>query len=121
MSKSFVTMEQHQCPVCLKCFDTGSILMDRRVRPKFEQHTVTDFEMCAEHKKLRDEGFIALIELTRPPNMGESPLTVPRTGNLAHIKETAWPNVFDVPPPKNGIAVIEVGVIDKIKAMTGDG
>lgn len=121
MVKSFVSMEQHQCPVCLKCFDTGNILMDKKVRPKFDQRTVTDFEMCDEHKKMRDDGFIALIELTRAPVTGENALTVPRTGNLAHFKTTAWPSVFNVPPPKGGVAVIEVGVIDKIKAMTSDG
>ena len=32
MEKSYVTMEQKQCPVCGKIEDTGSLLLDKRLR-----------------------------------------------------------------------------------------
>lgn len=113
--KSHVSMEQHQCPVCLVFHDTGNLLLDKRLKPSMERTTVTGHSLCLEHQKLKDEGYIALIELTREPYSGEDPLSVPRTGSFAHVRAAAWPQLFNVPAPEGGIAVVEAGVIDKLK------
>lgn len=44
--KSYVSMEQNVCAVCGKTFDTGSILLDRRMQDSMERHTVTDWGLC---------------------------------------------------------------------------
>jgi hypothetical protein len=75
--------------------------------------------MCPEHKKLKDDGYVALVELQREPVYGEEPLAVPRTGKIAHIRRSAWP--FNVPVPPNGIAVVEVGVIERLVGMVDTG
>lgn len=107
-------MEQAQCPVCLELHDTGSTLLDRRLKPSMEQHTVTHFDLCPAHKKMRDDGFVALIELTREPRADEDALCVPRTGKYLHIRASAWPNIFNTPAPPKGIAMTEAGMIDKL-------
>ena len=61
MNKSYVTMEQHICIICGKEFDTGALLLDKRLRKQFDQHTTTGIGMCPEHKKLHEEGYIALV------------------------------------------------------------
>ncbi|MBL5864351.1 translesion error-prone DNA polymerase V subunit UmuC [Serratia fonticola] len=55
-------MEQHVCLVCGVPFDTGSLLLDKRLRASLERHTVTDWGLCPEHQKRFSEGFIALVE-----------------------------------------------------------
>lgn len=115
--KSHVSLEQAQCPVCLAVFDTGTILFDKRLRQSMERNTVTHWEMCAEHKKLFDEGYIALVELTREPRGGEDVLCVPRTGQIAHIREAAWPKIMNVPAPPKKLCVVEPGVVGKVMAL----
>lgn len=118
--KSHVSLEQAQCPVCLAVFDTGSILLDKRLRPSMEKNTVTHWELCAEHKKLFDEGYIALVELTREPHGGEDVLRIPRTGQIAHIYEAAWPRIMNVPVPPKKLCVVEPGVVGKVMALMGE-
>ena len=46
MEKSYVTLEQHVCPVCLKTFDTGNLLLDDKLRDVFKKYTVTGYGLC---------------------------------------------------------------------------
>lgn len=39
--KSYVTLEQKICVVCGRSYDTGSLLLDKRLRERFEHHTIT--------------------------------------------------------------------------------
>ena len=39
--KSHVSLEQHVCLVCGTAFDTGAILLDKRLRASMECHTAT--------------------------------------------------------------------------------
>lgn len=109
-----VSMEQAQCPVCLKLFDTGAILFARSLNRKLKDRMVTHFEMCPEHQKLKDDGFVALVELEREPRGDEDPLHAPRTGRIAHIRAEAWPKIMNVPVPPKMLCVVEKGVIDKL-------
>ena len=59
--KSYVALEQHQCPICGELFDTGNLLLDRRLKDSLEKYTVTGFSPCPEHQKLLDAGYIAAI------------------------------------------------------------
>jgi hypothetical protein len=111
--KSHVSMEQNQCFVCLKVYDTGAILLDRQLKSSMEQHTITGRAPCPECVAQINAGFVALIEASR---VGGEPK---RSGAIAFIKEAAWP--FDVPVPPKKICFIEPGVIEKLQNMQEPG
>jgi hypothetical protein len=60
--KSHVSLERHLCLVCGAEYDTGAILLDRRLRASLDRHTTTGWGLCPEHRRLCDEGFVALVE-----------------------------------------------------------
>lgn len=102
--KSYVSIEQAVCPVCGTVHDTGSILMDRRLKESMEHTTVTHWAMCPEHQKLKDEGYIALVGCN---NQDQPTLeTADRTGHIAHIRSSVWEKVFNVPVPAKGMAFV---------------
>lgn len=72
MEKSFVTLEQHICPVCGKTFDTGSLLMDTRVRGVFDKYTVTEFELCKDCLETAKEHHCVHVMLLEEQKRGES-------------------------------------------------
>ena len=93
--KSHVSLEQHVCLVCGTAFDTGAILLDKRLRASMERHTATGWGLCPEHQKLSDDGFVALVECD-PQRSGSQasgrmkPEQAYRTGRLAHLKREAF-------------------------------
>ena len=109
MSKSYVTMEQHQCFICLKSYDTGAILLNRHLRPMFESKTVTGRDPCPECAQHLGAGFVALVEASQ--ERGE----MKRSGVYGFIKEAVWP--FDVPVPAGRICYVEPGVFTKLESM----
>lgn len=60
--KSHVSLEQRLCLVCGLGFDTGVILLERRLRQSMKRHTLTSWGLCDAHRKLFEDGFVALIE-----------------------------------------------------------
>ena len=48
--KSHVSLEQHVCLVCGAGFDTGTILLDKRLRASMERHTAIGWGLCPEHQ-----------------------------------------------------------------------
>lgn len=120
--KSHVSLEQHACLVCGVTFETGNILLDRRLRASMERHTTTGWGLCAEHQKLADDGFVALVECD-PQRSGSSggrlkPEQAYRTGRVAHIKRHAFTQVFKLPIEANPRCVfVEPGVIEQLQAM----
>jgi hypothetical protein len=120
--KSHVSMEQHVCLVCGVAFDTGAILLDKRLRASMERHTVTGWGLCAEHQKLADDGFVALVECD-PQRSGSpggrlKPEQAYRTGRLAHIKRHVFAQLFNVPiEDRQPCVFVEPGVIEQLQAM----
>jgi hypothetical protein len=97
--KSHVSMEQRVCLACGVRFDTGSLLLDRRLRASLERYTATGWGLCGEHQKLADDGFVALVECD-PKRSGLSshgghikPEQAYRTGRLAHLKREVFARV----------------------------
>ncbi|MGA3985502.1 ATPase [Ralstonia nicotianae] len=120
--KSHVSMEQHVCLVCGVAFDTGAILLDKRLRASMERHTPTGWGLCAEHQKLADDGFVALVECDpqRSGSPGDrlKPEHAYRTGRLAHLKRHVFAKMFNVPIETNQPCVfVEPGVIEQLEAM----
>lgn len=122
--KSHVSMEQHICLVCGLPFDTGSILLDRRLRASMTQRTTTGWGLCPEHQKLFDDGFVALIECDpqrssiAATGASVKPEHAYRTGQIAYLKRHAFANVFNVPVADEQPCVfVEPGVIARLNAM----
>jgi hypothetical protein len=120
MSKSYVSMEQKQCPVCGLIFDSGAILLDKRLRQSMKRNTVTGYGLCPEHQELFDKGYIALVEATSPSSEANLKLEeVNRTGKICHLKRSAADNIFNIKlPDKIPMIFVEPGVIDKLQTMT---
>jgi len=122
--KSHVSLEQHVCLVCGVTFDTGAILLDKRLRASMERYTTTGWGLCAEHQKLSDDGFVALIECD-PQRSGSpsgtdgvKPEQAYRTGRLAHLKRAMFARVFNVPIAADQPCVfVEPGVIERLRSM----
>lgn len=122
MEKSYVTMEQNLCVVCGKTFDSGAILLDTRLRNRFDMKTLTGWGMCSEHTKLRDEGYVALIGCdeslsTLEANGNLKPNDAYRTGSIVHLKEKAWKKVMNVPVPNKMICFCDEATIKLISSM----
>ncbi len=121
--KSHVSLEQHVCLVCGTAFDTGAILLDKRLRPSMEHHTATGWGLCPEHQKLLDDGFVALVECD-PQRSGLSaggrmnPQQAYRTGRLAYVRREILAQMFNVPIADDQMCVfVEPGVIERLQAM----
>lgn len=120
--KSHVSMEQHVCLVCGVAFDTGAILLDKRLRASMEHHTKTGWGLCPEHQKLADDGFVALVECD-PQRSGSpggrlKPEQAYRTGRLAHLKRHVFNKMFNVSIEADQSCVfVEPGVIEQLEAM----
>jgi hypothetical protein len=98
--KSHVSLEQHLCRVCGHPFDTGALLLDKRLRKAFEPKTVTAWGLCPACQTKADEGDIALVEAKAPPSTGArlKPEAADRTGRIFHVRRTAYSQMFDTEP-----------------------
>lgn len=116
MTKSYVSLERKVCPVCGEEFDSGALFLDKRMRESMEHHTITGWALCPEHQRLFDEGYVALVGIDKLQSRGSRPGEVWRTGKLAHIRRSVWPNVFNVPlDDKLPLVWVENDVIEKLK------
>ena len=79
------------------------VLLDERLRPTLERRNFVGWKLCDEHEKLWEEGYIALIECT---------------GQIAHVRREAWPNIFSVPAPNGPVVFVQEGVIERLHALT---
>jgi len=122
--KSHVSMELHVCLVCTMTYETGALLIDRRLRESLDRHTVTGWGLCPQHQALFDDGYIALVECDPEHSGNPSPgdLVKPdkayRTGRLAHVKRDVFDRLFNVPRnDKLPCVFVEPGVIEKLQAL----
>ena len=118
--KSHVGMEQKVCPVCGRAFDTGMILLDKRLRNTLERKTVTGWDLCPEHAKLWERGYIALVECDPEKSKftGETikPKDAYRTGRVVHIRKKAAQQIFNMEMTLP-VAFVEPGVVDMLEKM----
>lgn len=121
---SYVSLEQQVCVVCGITFDTGQLLLDRRLRSCMKRHTTTGWGTCPEHQKQSDDGFVALVECdpSLSPIRGNEKRLRPdeahRTGRIAHLKRTVFAQMFEAPITDQIPCVfVEPGVIDRLMAM----
>jgi len=116
--KSYVTLEQAVCPACGRAFETGNLLLDQRLRKRFDRFTVTGFQMCPEDQQKIDAGYRILVEIDREKSDDMTPEGVYRTGEVAYMRcEVA----DDVLPGSKGhqLVWVEPGVIARLREMVG--
>lgn len=82
---NYVAIGQHICPVCCETFDSGEILIHKHLRNIPDDKRVTDVSLCPKDKEKYDEGYAALIEVTKVPR-DRSELFMHRTGRIAYVK-----------------------------------
>ena len=123
-SKSYVSLEQKICNVCGVVYDSGAVLLDTRIRKgklieSMERNTITGYGLCEEHQRLFDAGYIALVECSNTNTKSTlSQENANRTGNIVHLKREVASHIFNTEQPANlAMVFIEIGVIDKLKAM----
>lgn len=121
--KSYVSLEKRLCLVCATPFDTGGVLLDRRLRASMRHHTTTGWGLCPEHQRLHSEGFVALVECDpqrsgAPSDDGQmNPEQAYRTGLLAHLRREAFNRIFNVAiTADQPVVFVEPGVIEQIQA-----
>lgn len=124
--RSHVSLERRVCLVCGMSFDTGCILLQKRLRASLAPQTTTGWGLCVEHQQLFDQGFVALVECDpersgrRSACEGMQPDQAYRTGRLAHLRRSVFAEVFNVPiEAERAMVFVEPGVIERIEAMTG--
>ena len=121
MDKSYVTMEHKVCPVCCKEEETDAILLDKRLRNRFERTTVTGWSLCKEHEKQFKDGFVFLIGAKAPSHKSTLKLEeADRTGAIVSIKREALTRVCDITIPKGGVMFCEQEVITKLEEMISE-
>jgi hypothetical protein len=122
--KSHVSLEQHVCLVCGVTFDTGSILLDKRLRASLKHYTTTGWGLCAEHQRLFNDGFVALVECD-PQRSGMpsgadrlKPEQAYRTGRVAYLKRDVFAAVFNVTIEADQACVfVDHDVIERLQTM----
>lgn len=116
--KSYVSLAQNQCLICLKNFDINEILLDKRLRPTLECRTLTGHGKCPECNAQIKKGFIALIE-TAGANPGRKTVgaDVARSGNFCFLRREVFDQVFGGPCPNLPFIFIEPGVLEKLQSM----
>jgi hypothetical protein len=109
--KSYVSLEKRVCLVCGNEYETGSLLLDRRLIPSMHRHTTVGWGLCAEHQKCHEDGFLALVECdpqksgTAAPDGSLKPEDAYRTGVVAFLKRETFNQLFTVQVPVNMPAV----------------
>lgn len=100
MEKSYVTIAL--CPICKK--DLNMLLMDRRLKPTFNMHTVIPHEVCNDCKKKYLSIGVMLIS--------------PKTGSLVVLKTATFKKLFTKPVPKTHIVFCEDTVLEHINKLS---
>lgn len=121
-TKSFVSTEQHICPVCGIPHDTGAILMDKQLKNTFKSRTVTGYSLCPDHKKLFEAGYVAAVEIDEAKSTLEDgklkPAGAYRTGRYLHIRRGVWDQIFNMKLPEGiPFVYIQIEAYDKVAAL----
>jgi RNA polymerase subunit RPABC4/transcription elongation factor Spt4 len=121
MDKSFVTIEKKLCPVCAHEHESGSLLLDKKVRPKFDMYTTTGYDLCPECKKKFDDGYLALVvcDIEKSKiNKEDKTLKMEnahRTGAVVHMKRSAVERMFPGIPADLPLMFIDEELGNKLK------
>lgn len=121
MSKSHVTMEQHHCPICGEDKDTGALLLDKRLRERFERHTLTGLSICDDCKTQGQKGYIALVGADPEKSViidnRIKPDSAYRTPEYLWLKREAAAQIFNIDIEDHPFMYIDPEAIEKVKEI----
>lgn len=135
MIKSFVTLETKRCIICGKDYDSGAILINKRLYDRFEMHTCTGFgdpcNDCTEYLLGGEHGRIALVGVDetkskmKPADTELKQQDACRTGEISFLDKWAWQHIFTTPMPRGpmvflsneAIAAVENRVSQLVEAI----
>lgn len=110
MSKSHVSLEQKMCLVTGKPFDSGAVLLDKRLKNSMERNTITGWGFSPAVQEKLDQDYVALvcIDFEKSKVTGERimPEDAYRTGAIAYLKRHV---LKDIAP---GLEVKEMTFVD---------
>ena len=119
--KSYVSMEQGVCPVCGRTEDTGAILMDMKLRDKFDRNTVTGWKYCKEHQQQFEDGYFILVACDETKSTITNGRILPenawRTGEIVSIRRHIAEQFFDIPLEGINFVFCQQEVVGQIQEM----
>lgn len=95
------------CTVCGKTHETNEILIHKNLKnvfPSSGKAKPDHYELCEEHRKLFNDGYLALVGIDpEKSEFGPEDVILPsnahRTGHVVHMRRKAFLGVFNVPNP----------------------
>lgn len=122
---SCVEMEKHMCPICGTEHETGSILLDRRL--KDIKSGLTGISLCTEHLKLHENDYVAFISSTYSGSNGVLSMrgAIPN-GDVMHMPRTIAKQLLvdvsedDISKPFMYISVEAFEAIKKIMSNSSE-
>ena len=119
MDKEFVTMEKHLCPICGTEHETNAILIDKKMRKKFDRYTTTGYGLCKPCQAKKDEGYLALIVCDKDKSTIVDDLVkmenAVRTGDLMHMKRDLANDMFDKDTSERDFIFIDTELFEGLK------
>jgi hypothetical protein len=121
VDKQLVSLGTAVCPVC-GTEHTESVVMQMRgiTHPKLPRKMHTGFELCPEHKKLHEDGYLALVVVTSVPEgvpLVEQYNGAERTGEILHMRYSVAADIFNVPLGEMPMTWIDPQAAEMIKGM----
>ena len=125
MNMSHVAMGYHSCVVCGDEFESGEVVLDKKLRPIFDgsKKLITDFGLCPEcTTQSQNNTWIALVEINpakcktkAAPGLSLSPADAWRTGRIMWVKRERLTGLTTRPLPEQAAMYIDIGVIEMLK------
>lgn len=122
--KSHVSIEQKICSVCGQVYDTKSLLLDTKLKERFDRNTITGWGLCPEHQKLFDDGYLAMVEIDPEKSTFNGNTLKPedayRTGRVAHLKREFAEHLLgeSTPSKELPLSFIDKEVMDMLVEMS---
>ena len=121
MDKSHVSIGQLLCICTGQLFDSGELLLDKRLEKSLEHKTTTGWGISPEPQSHIDNGFVALVGVD-PEKSKVVDNTIPpegayRTGDIAYMKKDVFMKMFDLEDCVD-VNFVEEGVIEHLKSIT---
>lgn len=119
--KSHVSLGQKMCLVTAKPFDSGEILLDKKLRKSLERNTITGWGISPEVQEKFDAGYISLVSIVLEKSIVKDEKILPqdawRTGEVAYLRRSVTETILtDFPTELNWIFVDEQ-FIEKLKEL----
>lgn len=96
MEKSYVSLEEKICAICGNKHDSGTILLDRRLKDSMEHKTLTGSDHCKDCQAKLDDKYIAMVEVSNEPEGSTiKNEEAQRTGVIIWLKKHVAAQIFN--------------------------